>query len=82
MLKRISSLQAFFAANGITITNSLLAHQIDPEAVKKLTASLLRGLGSALFELVMILVTVTFIFGSKQVPPGLILALGKPPVLV
>jgi AI-2 transport protein TqsA len=60
--KRISSLQAFLAANGITITDSLLVHQIDPEAVKRFTGSLLRGLGSALFELVMILITVTFIF--------------------
>jgi predicted PurR-regulated permease PerM len=59
--KRVSSLQAFLAANGITITDSLLVHQIDPEAVKRLTASLLRGFGSALSELVMILVTVAFI---------------------
>ncbi len=59
--KRVSSLQAFLAANGINITDSLLVHQIDPEAVKRLTASLLRGIGSALFELAMILVTVTFI---------------------
>jgi predicted PurR-regulated permease PerM len=60
--KRISSLQAFLAAYGITITDSLLVHQIDPEAVKKWTFSLLSGLSSALFELIMILVTVTFIF--------------------
>jgi predicted PurR-regulated permease PerM len=59
--KRISSLQVLLAANDITITDSLLVHQIDPEAVRRLTASMLRGLGSALFELVIILVTVTFI---------------------
>ena len=60
--KRISSLQAFLAAHSITITDSLLVHQINPEAVKRWTSSLLSGLGSALFELIMILVTVTFIF--------------------
>ena len=60
--ERISSLQALLAANGITITDSLLVHQIDPEAIKRLTTSLFRGVGSALFELVMILVTVMFIF--------------------
>ena len=60
--KRILTLQAFLAAHGITITDTLLVHQIDPEAVKKWTFSLLSGLGSALFELVMILITVTFIF--------------------
>ena len=60
--KRISSLQALLSANGITITESLLVHQIDPEAVRRLTSSLLRVVGSALFELVMILVTVIFIF--------------------
>jgi AI-2 transport protein TqsA len=60
--KRILTLQAFLAAHGITITDTLLVHQIDPEAVKKWTFSLLSGLGSAMFELVMILITVTFIF--------------------
>ncbi len=59
--KRISALQASLAVNGITITDSLLVHQIDPEWIKRWTASLLRGLGSALFELVMILVAVMFI---------------------
>ncbi len=68
--QRVSSLQAFFAANGITITDSLLAHQIEPEAVKTLTASLLSGIGSALFELVMILLAVTFIFLEAPGFPG------------
>src|SRR5512137_2270736 len=31
---RISSFQASLAANGITITDSLLVHQIEPESVK------------------------------------------------
>lgn len=77
--KRISSLQAYLAANGITITDSLLVHQIDPEAVKRLTASLLRGIGSALFELILILVTVTFIFlEAPSFPVKLRAILGDP----
>lgn len=77
--RRISSLQAFLAANGITITDSLLFHQIDPEAVKRLTAGMLRGLGSALFELVMMLVTVTFIFlEASSFPVKLRAILGDP----
>jgi predicted PurR-regulated permease PerM len=76
---RISSLQAFLAANGIKITDSLLVHQIDPEAVKRWTASLLRGLGSALFELVLILVTVMFIFlEASTFPVKLRAILGDP----
>jgi predicted PurR-regulated permease PerM len=77
--KRISSLQAFLVANGITITDSLLAHQIDPEAVKGWTAGLLRGLGSALFELVMILLTVTFVLlEAPSFPAKLRAILGDP----
>jgi len=77
--KRIASLQAFLAANGIKITDSLLVHQIDPEAVKRWTAGLLRGLGSALFELVLILVTVIFIFlEASTFPVKLRAILGDP----
>jgi predicted PurR-regulated permease PerM len=76
---RVSSLQAFLAANGITITDSFLVHQIDPDAVKKLTASLLRGVGSALFELIMILVTVMFILlEASSFPVKLRAILGDP----
>ncbi len=77
--KRISSLQSFLAANGIAITDSLLVHQIDPESVKRLAASWIRGLGSTMFELVMILLTVTFIFLEAPSFPGkLRAALGDP----
>ena len=76
---RISSLQAFLVANGIKITDSLLVHQIDPEAVKRWTSGLLRGLGSALFELVLILVTVMFIFlEASTFPVKLRAILGDP----
>jgi AI-2 transport protein TqsA len=75
--ERISSLQAFLAANGIRVTDSLLVRQIDPEWIKRLTAGLLRGLGSALFELVMILITVMFILlEAKSLPVKLRAILG------
>jgi predicted PurR-regulated permease PerM len=77
--KRVASLQAFLAANGITITDSLLVHQLDPEAVKRLTAGLLRELGSALFEVVIMLVTVTFILlEASTFPVKLRAILGDP----
>ena len=77
--KRISSLQALLAANGITITDSLPVHQADTEVVKGLVASLLRGLGSTLFELVMILLTVMFILlEAPSFPVKLRAILGDP----
>lgn len=77
--ERISSLQAFLAANGITITDSLLVNQVDTEVVKGLVASLLRGLGSTLFELAMILLTVTFILlEAPSFPVKLRAILGDP----
>jgi predicted PurR-regulated permease PerM len=77
--KRVASLQAFLAANGVTITDSFLVHQIDPESVKRLTASLLKGFGSALFELAIMLVTVTFILlEASSFPAKLRAILGDP----
>ena len=77
--KRISSLQALLAANGITITDSLPVHLTDTEVVKGLVASLLRGLGSTLFELAMILLTVTFILlEAPSFPVKLRAILGDP----
>jgi AI-2 transport protein TqsA len=76
---RVSSLQAFLAANGITITDSFLIRQIDQETVKRLTAGVLGGLGSALFELVIMLVTVTFILlEASSFPVKLRAILGDP----
>jgi AI-2 transport protein TqsA len=77
--QRISSLQASLAANGMRITDSLLVNQFDPAWVKRWTASLLRGFGSALFELVMILVAVMFILlEASSFPVKLRAILGDP----
>lgn len=76
---RISSLQAYLAAHGITITDSLLFNQLDPEAVKRWTGSLLTELGSALFKVVVILTTVMFTLLEAPTFPGkLRAALGSP----
>ena len=75
----VSSLQAFLASKGITFTDSFLVDQVKPEAVKSLTASLLKGLGSALFEIALILLTVTFIFlEASSFPVKLRAILGDP----
>jgi AI-2 transport protein TqsA len=75
----ISSLQTFFASKGIPFSDSFLIDQVKPEAVKRLTASLLRGLGSALFEIVFILLTVTFILlEASSLPTKLRAILGDP----
>lgn len=77
--QRISSLHASLAADGITITDSFRVHRIDPEWIKRLTASLLSGLGSALFEMTMILVLVMFILlEASSFPVKLRSILGDP----
>jgi len=77
--KHISSLQTFLATKGIPFTDSFLFDQIKPEAVKNLTASLFKGLGSALFEIVLILLAVTFILlESSSFPVKIRAILGDP----
>jgi predicted PurR-regulated permease PerM len=77
--KHVSSLQTFLATKGITVTDSFLVDQVKPDSVRRLTASLLRGLGSALFEIVLILLTVTFIFlEASSFPVKLRAILGDP----
>ena len=75
----ISSLRTFLAAKGIPFNDSFLYDQIKPEAVKNLTASLLKGLGSVMFEIVMILLAVTFILlEASSFPVKIRAILGDP----
>ncbi len=75
----LSSLQTFLASKGIPFRDSLLFDQIKPDAIKSLTASLLKGLGSALFEIVLILLAVTFILlESSSFPVKIRAILGDP----
>jgi len=77
--KHVSSLQTVLATKGIRFADSLQFDPIKPETVRRLTASLLAGLGSALFEIVVVLLTVTFILlEASSFPAKLRAILGDP----
>jgi len=77
--KHASALQTFMATKGIPLEDSFLVDLVKPEAVKRLTGNLLKGLGSALFEIVVILLIVTFILlEASSFPVKLRAILGDP----
>jgi predicted PurR-regulated permease PerM len=77
--KHVSSLQTFLSTKGIQFADTIQFDPIKPETVRRLTASLLAGLGSALFELVLVLLTVTFILlEASSFPAKLRAVLGDP----
>src|ERR1035438_724889 len=59
--EQVLQLSVVLSHKGIVLTNKFLLEYINPAAVMKLTANLLTGLGSVLSDLVLILLTVTFI---------------------
>jgi predicted PurR-regulated permease PerM len=59
--EEVLALSLFLKSKGIEGTEKILMEYINPEAVMKLTAHLLTGLSSALSDLVLILLIVTFI---------------------
>jgi predicted PurR-regulated permease PerM len=59
--EEVVGLCASLKLKGIIITDKFFLDYIKPEAIMKLTAGLLSGLGSVLSDLVLILLTVTFI---------------------
>jgi AI-2 transport protein TqsA len=77
--KHVSSLQTFLATKGIRFAESIRFDPITPETVRRLTASLLAGFGSALLEIVLVLLTVTFILlEASSFPAKLRAILGDP----
>jgi AI-2 transport protein TqsA len=77
--KHVSSLQTFLDTKGIRFADSIQFDPVRPETVRRLTASLLAGLGSALFETVLVLLTVTFILlEASSFPAKLRAVLGDP----
>jgi AI-2 transport protein TqsA len=77
--KHVSSLQTFLATKDIRFTESLQFEPIRPETVRRLTASLLAEAGSALFDIVVVLLTVTFILlEASSFPAKLRAILGDP----
>jgi len=77
---QVQSLKVFLASKGIDNVDKVLTEYVNPAALMRLTASLLSGLGSALSNIFLILLIVTFIlleapsfpaklkaaFGSRQ----------------
>lgn len=59
--EQVLALSLLLTGKGIEGTEKIFMEYVNPEAVMKLTANLLSGLSSALSDLVLILLTVTFI---------------------
>jgi len=77
--EQVSAFQSFLATKGIRHMDKVLLGYINPAAVMSLTASLLAGLGSALSNIVLILLTVTFILiEASSFPVKLRAVLGDP----
>ena len=77
--KHVSSLQMFLATKGIRFADSIQFDPVRPETERRLTASLLAGLGSTLFEVTLVLLTVTFILlEASSFPAKLRAVLGDP----
>ncbi len=77
--QQIAELRTFLANKGIRGIDKVILEIVNPEAVMGLTASLFKGLGSALSDIVAILLTVTFIlFEAAGFPAKLRVALGDP----
>ncbi|MDD3147708.1 MAG: AI-2E family transporter [Candidatus Riflebacteria bacterium] len=77
--QQIAELRSFLANRGIRGMDKILIEVINPEAIMSLTARLFTGLGSALSDMFVILLTVTFIlFEAAGFPDKLRVALGDP----
>jgi predicted PurR-regulated permease PerM len=77
--EKIMGLQTILAGRHIAFTDKVLFDTLNPAGVMRLTASLLAGLGSAFSNMVLILLTVTFILLEASVfPVKLRLMLGNP----
>jgi len=77
--EHVSAFQNFFTTKGIRGIDKVLLGYVKPEAVMSLTASLIAELGSALSNIVLILLTVAFIlFEATSFPVKLRAVLGEP----
>ncbi|RPI72647.1 MAG: AI-2E family transporter, partial [Geobacteraceae bacterium] len=77
--EQVSAFQSFLATKGIRGMDKILLGYINPAAVMNLTVGLLSGLGSALSNIVLILLTVTFILlEASSFPVKLRAVLGHP----
>jgi len=79
MQEELSKLHALLAEKGIRVTEKMLLEYVNPGGVMNLAARMLAGLGSALSNIVLILLTVAFIlFEAPGFPVKLRAVLGDP----
>jgi len=77
--EEVSAVSAFLSNRGIQGMEKILLGYFNPVAIMSLTARLIAGLGSALSNIVLILLTVTFIlFEASSFPVKLRTVLGHP----
>ena len=77
--EQVSALKALLAKKGIQLTDKMLLEYINPGAVMRLVVGMLGGLGSALSNIILILLTVTFILlEASSFPVKLRAVLGDP----
>ncbi|MGE5300214.1 MAG: AI-2E family transporter [Acidobacteriota bacterium] len=75
--ERVSAFQTFWETKGMLGTDKVLLGYVNPGAVMSMTARLFAGLGSTLSNIVLILITVTFIlFEASSFPVKLRAILG------
>jgi AI-2 transport protein TqsA len=76
---QVSALKALLASRGMRVTDKMQLEYINPSAVMKLAVGMLGGLGSALSNVILILLTVTFILlEASSFPVKLRAVLGDP----
>jgi AI-2 transport protein TqsA len=77
--EQVSTLKALLAKKGIHVTDKMLLEYVNPGAVMRLAVGMLGGLGSALSNIILILLTVTFILlEASSFPVKLRAILGDP----
>ncbi|MCK9419987.1 MAG: AI-2E family transporter [Nitrospirae bacterium] len=77
--ERVAELQPLLAKKGIRVTDKALLEYVDPGAAMKLFVEMIGGAGSALSNIVLILLTVTFILlEASSFPIKLRAVLGDP----
>jgi len=77
--EEISKLDALLAKKGVPVTEKILREYVNPGGVMNLTARMFAGVGSALSNIVLILLTVAFIlFEASSFPVKLRAVLGEP----
>ena len=77
--EQVSALKALLAMKGMRVTDKMLFEYVNPSAVMRLVVGMLGGLGTALSNIILILLTVTFILlEASSFPIKLRAVLGDP----